>query len=207
MPSRIAPPITPTARQARDHISHYLDRALRGQSTRVLSRGKHIATIGPLPRRHDTSVLPSIAASDLKSGRRTLVSLLRDSAYVVTRNGRQVAILSAVSSGADRVASRLGDAGDLSAERAELRALLQGLKTTLDKLPGAIVEAIEEGFLERKLNEKRAELARLEERQQAIADHQRQLTEIWQRRVELARRLPGPRYELSELCESWEGML
>jgi antitoxin (DNA-binding transcriptional repressor) of toxin-antitoxin stability system len=192
-------PAAPTAREARDRISAYVDLALRGESTKIVSRGKHVATIAPLPSRRGVSALPMIATSELKSGRRTLMSLLSHGPQIVlTRNKRPVALLSVSKPAARRVATKLGSDSVEAGSRVLDR--LRAVEAKVDALPAKILEVTEAQLLA-----KRAELAALEERRREIVAHQRRLVEIWRERVELARRLPGPAQELADLCESWEG--
>ena len=142
MPRSSSLPPAPTAREARDRIAAYANLALEGESTKVFARGKHIATIAPLSSRSDASGLPTIAASDLKTGRRTFFSLLMDGPCVVlTRNKRPVALVSLSETAARRAAS----AAETQATPADRQVLahLQSIEAKLEALSVQITEMAE----------------------------------------------------------------
>jgi antitoxin (DNA-binding transcriptional repressor) of toxin-antitoxin stability system len=133
MPRSTPLPSKPTVRQARDSIGGYGNLALRGETTKVFARGRHVATIAPLSSRGDVSGLPTISVSDLKSGRRTFFSLLIEGPCVaLTRNKRPVALISLSEAAARRTAGAVE--AQTAAVNREILARLESIEAKLDAL-------------------------------------------------------------------------
>jgi len=87
-------PRSPTAKQARERISEYLDLIEGGRQVEIVSRGKHVATLAPCDQLPEgITPVKRVTSTQIKDGKQKFTSVAIYGSVIVTRDRVPIAVL------------------------------------------------------------------------------------------------------------------